>query len=66
MNRGSGSSPPWLVAKHGPEVPAALHSHITSRRRSLADAQHIASWLLIDDAVQELVRMKRKSSDTIH
>ena len=66
MNRGIWIVAAWLVAKHGPKAPEAVHSHILSLRRSLADEQHVASWLLIDDAVQELVRVQRNSSDTIH
>jgi hypothetical protein len=66
MNRGIWIVAAWLVAKHGVEAPTAVHSHIMSLRRSLADEQHIASWLKIDDAVHELVRVKRQASDTIH
>lgn len=66
MNRGIWIVAAWLVAKHGTEAPVAVHTHIMSLRRALADEQHIASWLRIDDAVHELVRDKLKPSDTIH
>ena len=51
MNRGIWIVAAWLVAKHGAEAPIAVHLHIMSLRRSLADEKHIASWLRIDDAV---------------
>jgi hypothetical protein len=66
MNRGIWIVAAWLVAKHGTEAPVAVHSHIMSLRRALANEHHIASWLRIDDAVHELVRDKLKPSDTIH
>ena len=66
MNRGIWIVAAWLVAKHGTEAPTAVHTHIMSLRRALADEHHIASWRMIDDAVHELVRDKLKPSDTIH
>jgi hypothetical protein len=66
MNRGIWIVAAWLVAKHGTEAPSAVHSHIMSLRRALADEHHIASWQMIDDAVHELVRVKLKPTDTIH
>ena len=66
MNRGIWIVAAWLVAKHGAEAPSAVHAHIMSLRRSFADEHHIASWIMIDDAVHELCRVKRKVGDTIH
>jgi hypothetical protein len=66
MNRGIWILAAWLVARHGAEAPFAVHSRIMALRRALADERHIASWLMIDDAVQELVRMTPSEEDTIH
>lgn len=66
MNRGIWMMAAWLVARHGAEAPLAVHARIMALRRALADEQHIASWLMIDDAVHELVRIRPRDSDTIH
>ena len=66
MNRGIWMMAAWLVARHGTEAPLAVHARIMAMRRALADEHHIASWLMIDDAVHELVRIKPRDSDTIH
>ncbi len=66
MNRGSWMMAAWLVARHGVEAPLAVHARIMALRRALADEQQIASWLMIDDAVHELVRVKPRESDTGH
>jgi hypothetical protein len=56
----------WLVAKHGAEAAQAVHSRIMALRRALAPEQHIASWLMIDYAVHELVRARPTDSETVH
>jgi hypothetical protein len=66
MNRGIWMIAAWLVARHGPEAPLAVHARIMSLRRALADEQHISSWLMIDDAVHELVRVTPRETDTVH
>ncbi len=66
MNRGIWMMAAWLVARHGAEAPLAVHARIMALRRALADEQRIASWLMIDDAVHELVRIRPRDSDTIH
>ncbi|HJT08498.1 MAG TPA: hypothetical protein VJ747_16320 [Stellaceae bacterium] len=66
MNRGIWMIAAWLVARHGPEAPLAVHARIMALRRALADEQRISSWLMIDDCVHELVRVKPSERDTIH
>ena len=66
MNRGIWMIAAWLVARHGPEAPLAVHARIMALRRALADEHRISSWLMIDDAVHELVRVTPGERDTIH
>ena len=66
MTRGVWMMAAWLVAKHGPNASKAVHLRIMALRRNLADEQHIASWLMIDGAVHELVRAKPKKTETVH
>jgi len=66
MNRGIWMIAAWLVARHGPEAPLAVHARIMSLRRALADEQRISSWLMIDNCVHELVRVTPGERDTIH
>jgi len=48
------------------EAPLAVHVRIMALRRALVDERRITSWLLIDDAVHELVRVTPRESDTVH
>ena len=66
MNRGIWMVAAWLVAKHRADAPKVVHSRIMALRRELADERHIASWLLIDDAVNEWLRVKPRAGDPIH
>jgi hypothetical protein len=66
MTRGVWMMAAWLVAKHGVYASQAVHSRIMALRRALAPEQHIASWLMIDGAVHELVRTKPKETETVH
>lgn len=66
MNRGIWMIAAWLVARHGAEAPLAVHARIMALRRALVDEERITSWLLIDDAVHELVRLTPRETDTIH
>ncbi len=66
MNRGIWMIAAWLVARHGAEAPLAVHARIMALRRALADEHRITSWLMIDDAVHELVRLTPRETDTIH
>ena len=47
-------------------APLAVHARIMSLRRALADENRITSWLMIDDAVHELVRVTPRETDTVH
>jgi len=66
MNRGIWIVAVWLVAKHGPQAPYVVNAQIMGLRRELADELLIASWLMVDHAVHELVRTKPGAADTIH
>lgn len=66
MNRGVWMLAAWLVVKHGAEAPLHVHSRIMDMRRALADEDQIALWLLIDDAVHELVRPAAPANDWVH
>lgn len=46
----------WLVTKHGPAASRVITSRISKLREEQADETAIASWLMVDEAVHELVR----------
>lgn len=46
----------WLVTKHGAAASKVVSSRINKLREEDADETAIASWLMIDEAVTELVR----------
>jgi hypothetical protein len=46
----------WLVAKHGPEAVKVVSSRISQLGEGGVEKSAIASWLLVDQAVQELMR----------
>jgi hypothetical protein len=56
INRNIWSVAVWLVTKHGSAAPRIITSRITKLRAEEADESAIASWLLVDEAVHELVR----------
>jgi protein-tyrosine phosphatase len=66
MTRGVWIMAAWLVARHGAAAPQEVHARILAMRRALADEQQIASWLMIDGAVHELVRAEPRDSETVH
>ena len=66
MTRGIWILAVWLVAKHGPQAPYVVNAQIMGLRRELADELLIASWLMVDHAVHELVRTKPGLSETVH
>ncbi len=46
----------WLVAKHGPAASKVVTARITRLREDPVDASAITSWLLVDQAIHELMR----------
>jgi hypothetical protein len=51
----------WLVAKHGAAASTVVSARITRLREEDADNTAIDSWLLVDEAVHELVRAPAKN-----
>lgn len=66
LTRGIWTIAASLVSRLGPAAPDAVDAKIVSLRRDDANAQTIASWVLVDRAVHELVRVTRHPAETIH
>lgn len=66
MNRAVWTIALSLVAKHDATATRLLHAHIMGLRRRLAKTEVIDSWLMVDQAVHELVRTAPKQAETIH
>jgi len=47
-----------LFAVHGADASRVVRAYIERLRQELRDDQVIRSWLLVDEAARELVRMK--------
>jgi hypothetical protein len=66
MERGVWIAAMWMVSKHGREAPMAVHTRIMTLRRRLSQERTVNFWLLVDEAVRQLVRMTPRPTDTIH
>jgi hypothetical protein len=56
----------WMVSKHGQGAPFAVHNRIMDLRRRLSEEKTVGFWLMVDEAVRELVRTAPRPNDTIH
>lgn len=66
MNQAIWSIALSLVGKHSTSAPYLLHAHIMELRRNFAQPEVIGSWLLVDQAVHELVRRRPRPGERLH